>query len=88
MDIADRQVGKFRLDFNGINSQIGAATGHDERNNTATGTQIQDFIPPARGSMMCQQYGINGKTISTPVLHHPDFAVEKSVGGYGRHRNE
>jgi hypothetical protein len=38
--------------------------------------------------MICQQYGVNGKTIPLSVLHHPDFAVEKTIGGIGRHRNK
>jgi len=35
--------------------------------------------------MIGQQDGINGETIPAPVLHHPDPAVEKSIGGKGRH---
>jgi hypothetical protein len=88
MDVGGSQVGKFRLDFNGINSQIRAATSHDERNNSATCPQIKDFIPPARGRMICQQYGVNGKTIPLSVLHHPDFAVEKTIGGIRRHKKK
>jgi hypothetical protein len=35
--------------------------------------------------MIGQQYGIKGKPVSRPILHHPDSTVKQAIGGKGSH---